>query len=709
MEYPNFTLVDLAQIFASLLLYPPFLLIPGYLTGWYTKVLSFRARTLPVQVLLGVALSMAVCPIATYLAARFGGFGAVWVLYGGIWIGFLVHIVARWRRASWEAARNQWDKNFTYGFLFVLGWIVVGIGSLIDIQYAGNLFHPHISDYIFRIPVADALFRTGVPPATPFFFPGHPVPLFYYYLWLQECALVKMIAAPVLDVRSAVLAGTIWAGIALVAITALYPRLLDGNANRLRRRSLIAVLLLLVTGLDLVPIFGEFVAFLLTGEGRFYQGEIWNWDQVSSWINSLLWVPHHVAALVACLSGFMVLRSAGRSARRTEKIWSVVLAACAFASACGMSVWVTLVAAASLAVYAAIVLARRSFAEFRTLLAVGLLSMALAAPFLVDLQRANLFPEVTPIAFSIRTFRPATLLLNLLDIRAPWVYSLVYLLVLPLNYFLELGFFFFVGVVHLRRLAKPGFPLSQDERFHLVLLLTSLLICTFFRSAIINNDLGWRGFMLAQFVLLLWSVDEIDGFCEKAAATKEPFISWLREERYLYPTLMIILGVLATAHNVVGLRMVPIIARHDPYDHGGSKRSLVSRQVYGWLDRNTPLSAVFQFNPDQMYRTDRYTLYPDNTTTAHSFAIYGHRQVVASEQATYFGVSKTTYFSTLSQLEPIFMQPSSVDTVDAICKRFAIDYLIITHRDPVWHQPNSWVYRREPLIANEFLRVYRMR
>ena len=41
-----------------------------------------------------------------------------------------------------------------------------------------------------------------------------------------------------------------------------------------------------------------------------------------------------------------------------------------------------------------------------------------------------------------------------------------------------------------------------------ILAATSTFICTFLRSGVIgNNDLGWRGFIPAQFVLLLWAID----------------------------------------------------------------------------------------------------------------------------------------------------------------------------------------------------------
>ena len=76
---------------------------------------------------------------------------------------------------------------------------------------------------------------------------------------------------------------------------------------------------------------------------------------------------------------------------------------------------------------------------------------------------------------------------------------------LPLNYALEFGFFFFVAGVKWRQYRVGDEPLSRQDAACLTMLVTSTLICTFLRSSVIgNNDLGWRGFLPAQFVLLLW-------------------------------------------------------------------------------------------------------------------------------------------------------------------------------------------------------------
>jgi hypothetical protein len=67
------------------------------------------------------------------------------------------------------------------------------------------------------------------------------------------------------------------------------------------------------------------------------------------------------------------------------------------------------------------------------------------------------------------------------------------------------GFFLVAGFWRQYRATRQ--PLSRQDLACVLMLAISTLICSFLRSAIGYNDLGWRGFLVAQFVLLLWSVD----------------------------------------------------------------------------------------------------------------------------------------------------------------------------------------------------------
>ncbi len=62
--------------------------------------------------------------------------------------------------------------------------------------------------------------------------------------------------------------------------------------------------MLCVTGLDLLPV--TYLGFAK----HFWLSDMewWNEPQITSWMGSLLWVPHHVGALLACFVGFLLLR-----------------------------------------------------------------------------------------------------------------------------------------------------------------------------------------------------------------------------------------------------------------------------------------------------------------------------------------------------------------------------------------------------------------
>ena len=72
----------------------------------------------------------------------------------------------------------------------------------------------------------------------------------------------------------------------------------------IERKTLLGIGLLAVTGLDLLPTLYIWFA----GHVWLDDMELWNEAQITSWAGSLLWVPHHVAALIACFVAFLLLR-----------------------------------------------------------------------------------------------------------------------------------------------------------------------------------------------------------------------------------------------------------------------------------------------------------------------------------------------------------------------------------------------------------------
>src|ERR1051326_7962059 len=71
-----------------------------------------------------------------------------------------------------------------------------------------------------------------------------------------------------------------------------------------------------------------------------------------------------------------------------------------------------------------------------------------------------------------------------------------------------MGFFFIVGVVQFKRFWRRRAHLTDSELCGVVMLLTTVVMCSFVRSSVISsNDFGWRGFMFAQFILLIWGAE----------------------------------------------------------------------------------------------------------------------------------------------------------------------------------------------------------
>src|SRR5205807_6839961 len=127
--------------------------------------------------------------------------------------------------------------------------------------------------------------------------------------------------------------------------------------------------LLIVTGLDLLP---TFVYLLGPKHTLFAEMEWWDAAQITSWIDGCLWVPHHIAALVACLLGFLALWNVAPGAQTGERIKASLIAALAFASAGGLSIYVSFSFGVFLIAWSIFALMQRRWAELAMFAAAGI-------------------------------------------------------------------------------------------------------------------------------------------------------------------------------------------------------------------------------------------------------------------------------------------------------------------------------------------------
>ena len=678
-----YMLHDLAGCLAALCLFPLFLLFPGYALAFLTDLFDFRRRTFAFQLAVSVPLSIAVCPIVTYFAARFGSMTVVWTLYAISWIYALAVAVRRPKSLA----------PYTRTICILLGaWAAIAVFSLIDIQLGDRAWYPSAAfDYSIRTQFIHSLGATGIPPANPFFSPGHTVPLRYHYFWLIICSLVDLAGGSLVTARHAWIAGTVWCGFGLVATVALYFRLFAYKGpESFRRRALTGILLLTVTGLDILP-----TAILWALQASGMHGvrpamEWWN-EQVDGFVYTALWESHYLSGLIACLTAFLILWAAPWKKGPRAQIPGILLAAVALANTFGSAIYVAAVFGAFLIVWTLYALSQRRMAEAAALIAAGILSLALATPFAHSLRGPAMGGPA--VQLWIRPFSPINGLLSGGGIDKAWPLAIANALSLPLNYFLELGLFFSAALVWWNRHRDSKRPLTSAESATWWMIATSVVICTFVRSSVIgNNDLGWRGFLIAQFGLLLLAVDTLTEF---------------RKHRE-FLVVLLVLGAAGSTYEIFINRFYAPLADRGTVpifswlanDRLAGERNYANREAGEWVTAATAATGVVQYNP---------RLVEQNT----SALLYSERPTLAADETctSTFGGDPAlcpALIHSLSDVYPPAGTPAA-STLQSVCPALPIDFIVASDTDAAWEDRRSWVWTQKPAFANGYVRIFRCR
>lgn len=681
--------------------FAPVLVAPGYCLGLAFDILGFRLRSAGERLAWGVAMSFAVVPILAVMIAKYGSLNAV------CWIAVLC-CVGSLGSVLWELLRrpkvspNGWALA---GAGLVAIWIAFVVGELVDVGIGHHLFlSVTVYDHALRSAFVDAVMRTGVPPVNPLYWPGHAAPMRYYYFWYVVTAAAARLVG--VTARQAILASIVWAGLGLAATVALYCRhfLTDINSGGdLVRRSgrqwtrlTIALALLAVTGLDILPAIAKALIRLPADADM----EWWSGDQVTSWMDSLIWVPHHVAGLICCLFGFLLAwMSKGRSL--LQRAGCALFAGLAFASAFGLSVWVPLAFAIVLFVWIIWVLVseRESRGRVPVVLGAGLVAVLLLLPYLNELRVAPMGASSQVAAGSgVSVAGGASHLLQfgvrrVIDPDAllafPWFADLArshpsvagtvarLVLLIP-GYFVELGFYggiFLVAVWAIRRS-----QLDESLRTALFLVSAVLIIGTFLRSTVISsNDFGWRAMLIAQFFLLLLAVRWYEGAFGKPA-------KWLR--RTLFAMLWI--GVAGTVYQVIALRLyLPVEEKLGrPDEVGLSERAMAWRRGFDAMDKRIPKDAIVQFNTAQ---PSDYFLYAEMLPARRQ--ITNAIQVCAWSFGGEAAACPDMKKSVARLFSPVAGAALSPVEAQAECRKLGVAYLIATRWDDVWADRQGWVWK----------------
>jgi hypothetical protein len=714
------------------------LLAPGYLLGWAVDLFEFRGWALRERLAWSVALSFAVTPLAAAMLGKYVTLNAVCGVAGLCGLGWL-GLIARDPWARRVGMRWHPRRGWVWGPGIAAAWAVFCFAELADIGVGSKLFlSVTIYDHALRTSFVDAVLRTGVPPANPLYWPGHTgwAPMRYYYFWYVLTAAAARLGQT--TARQALIASVVWAGFGLAALVDLYCRYFLGDplsqesvlstgggvsaaaAERpatvpppkmVAGRTLLALALLAVTGLDVIPAIVKALARMPADADM----EWWSQAQVASWMDSVLWVPHHVAGLVACLLGFLLVwkskqqHGAGR--------WGCAgIAGVGFASAFGLSTWVAVTFAMVMVVWLVWGLGWEQHSRERlpVLIAAGAVAVLLLQPYIREL-RSEVSGAETVAAHGADAAADAGRLLRfgVRHIIDPGVLSAVpgfarlaqthprledalagLVLLLP-GYIAELGFY---GVIVVAALwAGRRRHLDEAERTALLLTLATLGLATFLRSAVVaNNDFGTRSMLVAQFFLLLlavrWFEGGLGGFGAQASAKRLCFAM----------LAMLWIGVAGTAYQAVLLRVyLPVEERlGNPELAGFAERAMAWHMGFAEMDRRIPKDAVIQFNTAQ-----------PNDFFNYVQILFAGRQMANALPvcAAAFGGDPANCGGLMQGIAVLY-QPGLDRVPDRMagvveCERFMLDDLVATRWDAIWADHTSWVWGLPAVVDTGDVRV----
>ena len=701
----NFSISDVVGSLCGVLFFFPLMTAPGYVAAWFTRVLGFRELSVPWRILVSVPLSMALGPILSYCAGTAAGWPGVYSLYGLALLLTAVLMMGRFGHESVSVWLSGLRRVPRVAYMVAGVWLAVSLLSLVDLQIGDRLYFSSVAyDHSVRTAITDAITRTGVRPNNPFYYLGSSAPLRYHYFWFIACSLVAQIGSHFISTRQAVDASVAWSGWGLAAVIPLYLRFMFGmTGSALRRTSLCALSLTLVTGLDVLPV------LIYWWRGIFFWNmESWN-DQITSWWASGLWVPHHMAALVIGLTALLLVWDAASKPNLQQRISGAALIAISLASMLGTSVYVALVIFAFLALWTSASLFLTDRRHTATLLIAGVLTIILATPYILALLHSTspatsgrepgasgLFSFVKPF---VRHFYPLDDWTEAHPVGRLNGYILR-LLFLPISYFLELGVFLVGALIYARpKWSAPSWDLHVI--YTGLLALTSIFICTFLHSSVIsNNDLGWRGILPAQFVLLLWTAELLSSRQAQSTPTRKTYRSWLRSPLW---APLIIIGALGTIYELTLLRFDGLLADEgmvplafSPDSHFGL-RTYALRNAYAKLNDILPRSGVIQNSPVGRYTDFFYGLYANRQTASYDPTC-----------GAQFGGSLTKCEQLYPEIAAIFSDKGdqSPAHITEVFNRLSVSAVLVKDLDPSWKDRSSWVWQLTPVIANDYVRIY---
>lgn len=669
---------DIVGLMAAIVLALPLFVLPAYALAWQFDWFGIRARRSDERFAYALLLAYATVPAIQSIGGRFLGLPLMATL--SLMLAAL---------AVYRLGRSPLPKiSHTAWILLSAGF--VGLALLwVDVSFNGRLYPTLlVIDLVKHAATVRSLVETGAtPPIDPFFLRDQAAS--YYYFFYTPAALIEMLSGGFVDSRTAVGGLAFWTGLAVITLArTLLDRAGYIKSGRTASTGLL-IALMLAGGLQLL-----IVSPLVFSFGWPWPGQLgWIRDDLASWPVSMIWVPHHLSGMIASWVGLLALIEArvADDAKDTARRWShIALAGLAFASACGLSTWVTMGAVVTLAIWTTVELYRRRWSTVAGFVAAGVIALVIASPHLLDLVRNRSLGEF-PIAFEVRTFVVSELLIGSLG----WVgQNLVRAVFLPLHYVMAAGIFCAGSIAFWRSRRREGAMSNPVSEVIAYTAIASLFVGSFLQSVVVNNDLGWRVVLFVQLAALLWTAALVEPLWQRARRTS--FVSVAaRMPRALL--VFLILGYAGVAYDLVATRLFSMMGRGVVINPRDPAADFEARNVYDWINENLGPRVVVQHNPD--------------TERALGYGLYGRQRTALADRhnALLFGPSHAEVEVRMSALAPIFAAPRPASEVTAALSAQRVDAVVVSSADPVWKARAAWVFATPALYQTANMRVLRVR
>ncbi|MGA2727872.1 MAG: hypothetical protein ABSE96_08670 [Terracidiphilus sp.] len=591
-------------------------------------------------------------------------------------------------------------------------WMAVVILSLVDIQRGDKLFMSiTILDHGARINWTESVLRTGIPPANSLYMYKQPTAMRNYYFWYIICAAIAQMAH--LSVQGVLIASSIWSGFALAALIGIYLKHFLDPGPDLRRRFLESISLLAVTGLGFCAICWD---IFYLHQPPLFDAKFWTKEPLASWLDTLLYAPHHVVGLICCMFVFLLVWMSCNE-NKAKRSATIVSIAFALSSAFGLSVYVTFAFFLVMVAWAVWQMTfERRLLPVLSLAAGGAGASILLLPFLKELAHATSgIHGGSVFSFAIRDMIPAdwlpasSFIQNFATHHPLVTLSLVRLSLLTPGYMIELGFYFAILLIYLVPALRGRARLSSPELSLLFIATTTLVLVSFMRSSVLqSDDFGLRAPLFAQFALLLLATKVLAGW-KSTNRKQSPFTEradlpqrvpyWLRS----IASLALVIGTIGTLYEGLLLRFYTTLAgasRHAGPSRAGYDpfhNAYISSLGYARLDASIPKGAVVQFNPKF---TNHLVTDLDLREVNHQIAITSDQPWCGSE----LGGDPAGCPSMAAAIDALY-SGATAEQAHITCSQYGIQYLVARVYDPAWNDRRGWVWTLKRVVADEEFRA----